>query len=561
MIHLTRQYSLSLLFILLTVGKMSAQSVPVGSLQEEQILLKSLLADSLTSANITSVNRPFSHNPYKRDSDTFSDNPWWDRPIQGRTISLPVGFKIGLHPLQILGTYNTLLPYGENNQAAWYGAGLNPEIMGGFWMTSDYLTLSVQPHFIWQQNKNFLRPRYTPTSRYEAEAIGIRIDAPYRFGAESFWTSDWGYSSVSLHYGPIEAGISSEPLWWGPAVQYPLVLSNNAPGINHTFIGTREALRIPFFGSVQFRWIAGYAQESDYYQGSSAGDNRFVNAINVAWSPAFMPYLTTGIIRLYHIYEINGFDWDNITVMLNPFQKTSLPEGQRENWQRTPRNQAASFYALLRIPGANAELYGEFFREDHSYDWRDFMQQPHHNSGWSVGMQKAFYAPLADIYRINLEITNLGITQVYQTRHQTYYYTHNTIRHGHTNKGQVLGAAIGPGSSSQFLGIDAYRGDFKLGLTVQRVAENETYHLRTNSIQSTPNENFGDYFRHRVNLNLGLNFLYGPGPFYLTGSFIWTKAYNYGRFDYGRFQGINITNYEHKDLYNSQLQIGITYVF
>lgn len=558
MIRSPRPLLLSVLLLLTAVSKIPAQSVPIGSLQEELLLLEGLLTDSLTTISLTSVNRPFTRIFSNEVSNTSTKTNKLGRLTRGKIYSIPGGFESGLHPFQLQGTYNSILPHGENNQAAWYGTGMNPELMGGLWLASNYLTISIHPHIVWQQNKEFLRPRYAPTNRYEAEAIGVRIDSPYRFGNESYWTFDWGYSSIRLHYESIEAGISSEPLWWGPAVRYPLLMSNNAPGVHHAFVGTREALHLPYLGSFQFRWIIGYPQESKYVQRAIAGEKRFLNALNAAWSPAFLPQLTTGIIRLYHIYENRGFDWDNVTVMFNPFQKLSLPEDARENWQRTARNQAASFYAIFRIPEANAELYGEFFREDHSYDWRDFFQQPHQNSGWAVGIQKVFYAPLANIYKFNLEVTNLTISQIYQTRHQTYYYTHNTIRHGHTNRGHVLGAAIGPGSGSQFASLDAYRDDVKIGLMVQRVVENDTFHLRTNSITDT-NREFGDYYRHRVNLNLGVNFLYGPGPFYLTGSFIWTKAYNYGRFDYGR--GQNLTNYDRKDLYNSQLQMGITYVF
>src|SRR5690625_7055915 len=78
--------------------------------------------------------------------------------------------------------------------------------------------------------------------RYIAEGIGVRSDAPFRFGPDPFTTFDWGNSYIRAHYKSIEAGLSTEPLWWGPMQRYPLIMSNNAPGVPHAFLGTRELL-------------------------------------------------------------------------------------------------------------------------------------------------------------------------------------------------------------------------------------------------------------------------------------------------------------------------------
>lgn len=549
--------------LLLLSGSADAQSLPIGELEDEQLRLQLLLNNP---EGISTVNRPFSLKSYDRVMADVSHLPgWWNRPIRSSIGllpgGLPLGLQAGLHPVLLRATHNTRLPHGENNQAAWYGKGVNPEWMGGVWLSSDYLTISIQPHVVWQQNKDFLYPRFVFTDskggiRYVAEGIGNVIDAPFRFGPDPWWTFDWGYSSVRVHYDKLEAGVSSEPLWWGPAVRYALMMSNNAPGIPHAFVGTREPVRLPWVGHLHFRWIFGYPEESGYFDHRFAGRKRFINSVNIAWTPSIVPDLTLGLTRTYHQFERDGFDWDNVTAMFNPFKKAE--EGSHSN----ERNQLLSTYAQLLLPEANAEIYGEFFREDHSYDWRDFLNEPHHNGGWAFGFQKLFHARFADFYRINVEFTNLSISQIQQVRPQDYYYTHAQVRQGHTNRGHILGAAIGPGSNSQFLSLDGYRGDYKAGVFIQRIAENENFHLLNNAADDTPGvAEFGDYFRHRVNLNLGLNLLYGPGPFYLHGEFVWTKAYNYGRFDYGELERIYVTNYEHKDRINLQFRLGIRYVF
>lgn len=555
---------LFLILAFLLPKQVFSQAIPIGSLQDEQLKLHILLSDSLS---FSAVNLPFSSLQYREFArQTNPASGWWSRPLENRETELAGSFRLGVQPAFIQNTMNSRFPQGENNQAAWYGRGMNTEFTAGLYLRSDYLSIQFHPHIIYQQNQDFLEPRYLLRDdegnvRYAAEAIGALYDAPFRFGPDAYTTFDWGNSSIRLHYNNAEIGISSEPLWWGPAVRYPLAMSNNAAGIYHVFAGTRNPFNIPYVGNLQFRWVLGYPKESDYYEGAGAGETRFLNAVNLAFSPAFFKNLTVGITRIYHLYEDDGFDFRNVTLIFNPFRQTRLVDSQGNAEERQDRNQMASVYAHILFPEANAEIYGEFYKEDHNWDTRDFLNQPQHNGAWMVGFQKIFYAGWIDFIKTNLELTSLSITQLSQVRHQTYIYTHSRIRQGHTNRGEVLGAAIGPGSNSQFLSVDAYKDDFKAGLFIQRVADNENFHLRTNSADSTPSDNFGDYFRHRINLNIGANFLYGPGPYYLTYGLKWTKAYNYGRFDYGDLLGVNVTNYERNDRINVQFQLGIRYVF
>jgi len=557
--------TLPFLLVVILIGQQGhAQILPVGSLQDEQLRLQMLLSDSIS---YSSINRPYSGITYRRFSENpVSDFGWWDRPLLNSEIEIAPDVRFGINPLFFQNTVNSRFPHGENNQAAWYGRGANTEFMGGFYITSEFFTLNIHPHLIYQQNEDYLHPSFIFRNsdgdlRYVAEGIQAQLDAPFRFGPDPYTTFDWGNSSVRLHYNKFEAGLSTEPLWWGPANRYPLIMSNNASGIPHAFIGTREPVTIPYLGDLQFKWIVGYPEESQFYDGVGQGETRFTNAINLAYRPAIFRNLTLGFTRVYHLYQEGGFDIRNVLVILDPLRRARLVEVQGADGRRQVRNQTASFYVHLHLPDANAEIYGEFYREDHSFDFRDLFIQPHHNSAYMFGFQKLFYAPLSSFYKVNLEFTNLTMSQLQQVRNQTFYYTHSRIRQGHTNRGQILGAAIGPGSNSQYLGIDGYRSDYKYGFYIQRIARNDNFHFRQNPPEISPSQNFGDYFRHWVDLNVGLNFMYGPGPYYLNAGVIWTKSFNYGRFNYGDLEGINQINYEREDRTNVQLQVGLRYVF
>lgn len=559
--YLLRRFAVfPLICLALFVTSAAAQTIPVGSLQDEQMKIQALLADS---AVVSPVLRPFSIDQYNTLMDVETGHRgWWNRKVEYPEFSISNNVTAGLLPVSFQNTLNSRFPLSENNAAAWYGRGHNTEWQAGFYIRSEYVTATFYPHFIYQENKDFLEPRFffEATNPYVNE-IGGNIDAPFRFGPDPYTTFDMGNSSIRLHYGKFETGLSTEPLWWGGANRYPLMMSNNAPGVNHFFLGTRERVRIPYLGLIHFKWVLGYPDESDYFGGEGSGETRFMNAANLAYSPAFFENFTIGISRAYHFYQPDGLNFQDIFVLFDPVRRSSLVEREGDDDVRQARNQMVSLYFHLSLPAANAEIYAEFFRDDHSFNFRDLLMQPHHNSAYSLGFQKISHAPWFDFVKTNLEFTNLTATQLNQVRPQTFFYSHDPIIQGHTNRGHILGAAIGPGSNSQFFSIDGYKDDYKIGLFVQRLVVNDNLHFREGSTALSPFREFGDYYRHWVNLNAGVELLYGPGPFYINGRLTWTKAYNYGRFDTGDYNFTNWTEHERNDRTNIQMQIGISYIF
>ncbi len=541
----------------------TAQTVPIGDLREDQLRLQQLLNDSLTTSF---VHRPVWSRVYDTYMDAAEGRPgWWNRKLEPYEMDLGHGFSFGLFEPFLQSTINSHLPVGENNAAAWHGRGITSDLQGGFFITSEYATLTFRPQIVYQQNVRFRRPRFIGTGPdgerlFEAEAIGHRIDAPYRFGPDPFWTFDRGHSSVRIHYEQFEFGASSEPLWWGGAVHYPLMLSNNAPGVQHIFAGTRAPVRIPWFGEIEFNWMMGWPEDSEWFVPRQPVSERFINAINFSWSPAPLPGLYLGLTRAYIMQIPEGVSWEHIRIIFES-PRTSPPRpDDPEVTGRANVDQAASIYLRWLFPRANAEIYGEFFREDHSYDFRDFLMQPHHNSGYSFGFQKIFFVPRLDFLKMNMEATNLTPSRLDEVRWQTYYYTHSRILQGHTNRGQVLGAAIGPASSSFYLSLDGYKDDYQVGIFGQRWVENDHFHYRFNTGQDRPWGD-GDIYYHRVNLNLGVRALWGPGPFYLQGKLMWTKAFNYGRYEYSSISGMDWGDRVRDDEHNIQFQLSIRYLF
>ncbi len=552
------------LFAIFTTQTVSSQSLQIGSLQDDQIMIQSLLSDSL---HISTIQRPFLYENYLEimsEPTINSRSGWWNRPQHYTTYPMFGNTEIGLLPITLQNTMNSRFPLSENNEAAWYGRGMNSEISGGFFIRSDYFSITFQPHYIYQENQDFLTPRFvlfdSNNNIYGSESFAEQIDYPFRFGQEPFSTFDLGYSSIRLHAYNVEIGLASEPQWWGPVIRYPLMMSNNSPGFNHFFLGTREPVQIPKFGKIHFKWMMGYPDESGYFNGVGQGQRRFLNGVNMSFNPNILPNLTLGLNRIYHIFDTDGFRFQNVITLFDPFQRVSLVSQQGADNIRQARNQIASVYFQLKLPAANGEIYGEFFREDHSYDFRDLFVQPHHNSAYSFGLRKLSYLPFFDFVIANLEFTNLTKSQLQQVRPQGDFYTHTPIGQGHTNRGQILGAAIGPGSNSQFLSLDFYKNNLTFGLFAQRHVINDSFHLRISSVTLSPFSDIGDFINHRINLNSGFNTTYSSGKLTLFSRLTWTKAFNYGRFYTARYVTPDVFDQEHFDRTNIQFQIGLTFI-
>lgn len=550
------------LFLLgiLPIIEVYAQPIPVGDLREQQYRTLQLLSDSTVQTSFN--NRPVWRETYQHalKRTRYNSNSWWAKPVPSAEIDLINFFTLGAYEPLFTHTVNSRLPYSENNGAAWYGRGHNTEFQAGFYLTSDYLTLTFRPHFIYTQNNDFETPRFIPRNsngnpRYRA--IFPNIDMPFRFGPDSYTTFDWGQSSVRLHYKSLEVGFSNETLWWGPGVQYALIMSNNAAGVEHLFAGTRSPLKLPFIGDIEFRWVWGRPEDSKYF---TQNDNeRFMNALNFIYSPSFIPNFSVGLTRVFHQYiPEQGLQVANYLDIIQAFQKTKQT-ATAERGLNDASNQLVSVYFRWVFPESGAEFYGEYFREDHNYDLRDFLMEPDHDRAYTLGLQKIINSDWIDFFKFNAEINSLVPSRVDDVRPQTYYYRHSRIRQGHTSKGQILGAAIGPGSGSQYFGVEGYFDKGMGGLFVQRVEDNDFFHFEYYD-RASLGTGYKDIWRHRINLNIGLTGNYKYGSILFGGKLIWNKNYNYGRYDYGDLD-VTFDTVDKNDIVNIQFQLSARYLF
>ena len=249
---------------------------------------------------------------------------------------------------------------------------------------------------------------------------------------------------MRLDLGAFTTGVGTENLWFGPAFQNGVIMSNAGPGFPHIDFGTGRQVWIGI-GQLETRLVYGRFVESDYFDSDPDNDARFLAALALNYQPKWIPGLYLGGQRvLYQKWATAGVG--DALGFLGPFFKeaTRLPDGSTVN---DSTDQLISVHARWLLSKSGFEAYVEWARNDFSGGLRDFVLEPDHSSGYTIGFHKSFAATTIT-YLLRGELTHLGRLLPIEVRNSPTYYVHGSIRQGYTHRGQMMGAHIGPGSTA-----------------------------------------------------------------------------------------------------------------
>jgi hypothetical protein len=207
-------------------------------------------------------------------------------------------------------------------------------------------------------------------------------------------------------------------------------------------------------GKVHGRIIYGELAQTPYSDVSGRQSRRFASGLIAVFLPRWVRGLELGTARFYHTpWPAEGLNWAAFRKPFEQFLKKKLrgPNGPIED----ESNQLASAFVRWVLPRSGFEVYGEFGREDHSFDSRDLLQEVDHASTLGVGFRKAWLRP-RDLLTLHGEILDYRIPNLWRHRGEGGIYLHGVARQGHTQRGQLLGADLGVGSS-QGISLSAAR--------------------------------------------------------------------------------------------------------
>jgi hypothetical protein len=299
----------------------------------------------------------------------------------------------------------------------------------------------------------------------------LHIDAPQRFGGGVYQRIDPGQSTLRLDLPVLTLGISTANQIWGPASRYPLILGDNAPGFPHLFLGTSAPLNLGV-GSLAMRIVLGQLSESPFSPAAPGNAKRLTSGYVWSFAPRAPKGLEFGLTRFFHAEWPKG--GPSITDFPNPFLpffKTNLPESDVGIDDRSDiGNQLLSVFGRWIFVPSGLEVFAEFAREDHSWNLRDFLLEPDHNSAYEIGFRKFWLQSPNAALALHAESVNGRLSHLAAVRAQAPFYVHTSLVQGHTQLGQILGSPAAFGGAATTLALDVYRPFGRLSVSWERAA-------------------------------------------------------------------------------------------
>jgi hypothetical protein len=172
----------------------------------------------------------------------------------------------------------------------------------------------------------------------------------------------------------------------------------------------------------------------------------------------------------------------------------TLPNG---NTAQTA-DQISSLFFRWVFPRSGVEIYGEWARTELPRSFREVLLAPENTQAYTLGFQ--WIRPMADSahhLRLRAEVTDLEQSITFADRPTPPdFYTGRASPQGYTQRGQPIGAGIGPGGTSQLVATDYLAPGWRLGVFINRIRWYDEAMYR---------QTFVTFFRHDVSMIGGVH--------------------------------------------------------
>ncbi len=459
-------------------------------------------------------------------------------------------------PLTVISEINSHHPFGITDGAMIPAKGLQLYLNGGIYAAFGKFTLQLQPEILYAQNLSFSTfPTEYPNVIWNAYYQWLNtIDNPEKYGTKAYKKILPGQSSFYFHPKNLAIGISTENVWWGPGIQNSLIMSNNAGGFLHADIHTTQPLTTPI-GSFEFQVMSGMLNSSNIppldtnrtYNGRflyipKINQWRYFTGMVVSWQPKWIKGLFLGFSKASYLYHQNVGLAD------------ILPVDGWVNSAAAKNNQKAalgSVFIRYVMPEENTELYAEYGRNDKPANIINLITDQNYPRGYIVGLRKlSNLTAKKSRFAFTAEIAQLELPSADLIKSARSWYTNSYVRQGYTNDGQIIGAGIGPGGSSQTIDISWIQGFKKIGLRFERIVHNNDFYY--NYFSQT-----GEFQRQWVDMNTTAHIGWQFKSFYINAEGSISRSLNY---EWYVIEGSSFFQYGY-DFLNFHGNIAIIYRF
>ena len=434
---------------------------------------RSIYNDYYGYLTLSGIAEPLSLNYHSYSTDdarySMEGGPWTDVAFEHSLLQSRYG-EISLITTESWVSWNSATPYGRNDGAFWQGRGFNTRISGGFSFRNDFFSVTVAPEYWAAENKDFDIIDTSSSGGYGD--YWTVFDKLQRYGDDFYDDFNWGQSEARFTWkNGFTAGFGNESIVVGPGHFNNILLSDNAGGFPHFDMGTPGFVSLGKWGKAEARGVWGYLHESDFFDDDGNNDWAWFSGAYLGYAPPVISGLSLGMN--YQYYKPLG-EWDGWDLV------RSIPGLDHSNSGTDSKDIMVSLTFDWLFPQIGFEVYGEWARNDNVVTFEDLVHTPEHTNALMLGVKQIIFSNRDVSVVMNFELTEMDQERTYYIRAAGPWYRHGGAgwTQGYTNNGQLLGAAIGPGSRSQTLAIDAYFGKGLFSFSMQRTSMDEDYYYQ-----------------------------------------------------------------------------------
>jgi len=341
---------------------------------------------------------------------------------------------------------NTNLPNLENQNGYYFpkGYGSFSSVLINF--NTKHFSFSAEPVIVNRNSFSVDLPK-------KDKIFSVLNDVQYN---NAYQPTQFRNTGIKLHYKGLSAGFGNWDQWWGPGNHNSLVLSNNAEGFYHYFVGTNAYQTIVSDLSFKFKYMV-----SDE-MANWVGDDYFYSAwfFNLRYKT-----IEYGMSRNVLSGGYGDLPWsssDAMTVLIN--NKNS------KYW-----DSINEYYLLATFPKSGIEVFVDIGFPNRSYADKDPEIYSDHSMGSNLGLRKqgAFGS---DNLLFGFEYTRLVQGIYYNILPTPNWY--DNIKYNYSSyKGRRWAAHSGADSDDflVFIGYKDEQKSFIYGLNYER--HGVTYHF------------------------------------------------------------------------------------
>jgi len=257
--------------------------------------------------------------------------------------------------------YNTNHPNFENHNGFYFPKGFGSISSALFYYNSKYISFSIGPHRIINNEYHKVLPQ-------KKDSFSVNNDVPLE-SIENSKSLKFRNTGLSLHYSSLYLGYGNWNQWWGPGIHNSLVMTNNAEGIAHYFVGTSDYQ--PLVGDLKyyFKYMV-----SDVMH-NNAGAKYFLSAYYFN-----LRYNNIELGKSRHI--LNG-GYNDIPWSINDAMDVLITQNNIKYW-----DEIVDYYISANFPSSGLKIFLEVGFLNRSFNEKDPKVYSDHTMGSNLGLRK-----------------------------------------------------------------------------------------------------------------------------------------------------------------------------